>query len=178
MNVFDNITATKHVVAESSLLKSTLTGHILSLKAIADTDNGAIVARGALDVASADTTGASGEQVFAAKAYAAGDKPYLVLTTPIGYNSDRKYYNDECYFYNKKDEIMRAYELNVDDIFTVSADAISGSPVVGKYVSVGSTGLYTAAASAPSTGIVLQILEQVSYTNSKAYRLLVVKTGA
>ena len=39
-NVFDKITGTEHVVAESSLLKATVAGHIYSLEMIADTDNG------------------------------------------------------------------------------------------------------------------------------------------
>lgn len=177
MNVFDNISASKHVVAESSLIKATTTGHILNLEAIADTENGSIVARGAWV---SDATGTTGGQVFKAKAYAAGEKPYLVLTTPIGYNSDRKYYQDECYFYNAKGEIMRAYELTEDDIFTVSADAITAlatAPVVGNYVSV-DKGLYKEAASAGSSGFVGQIIEKVQYTNSVSYRIHVVKTGA
>lgn len=171
MNVFDEINATKHVVAESSLIKATTTGHIYSLKAITDTDNGSIVARG--DFVE--------EQVFKAKAYAAGEHPLFVLTPPIGYNSARRSYQDECYFYNKTGEVMRAYELSVGDIFTVSSDAItalSTAPVIGNYVSVATGGLYTEAASAGATGFVGQIIEKVTYTNSVSYRILVVKTGA
>ena len=168
-NVFDNITATKHVVAESSLIKATIAGHIYSLEAIADTDNGSIVSRGAwVD-----------NQVFKAAAYAAGKTPLLVLTPPIGYNSTRKEYLDEKYFYNAKGEIMRAYELVEGDIFTVSDDAITPlaeAPVVGNYVSVDS-GLYTEAASAGESGFVGQIIEKVNYTNSVSYRILVVSTG-
>ena len=170
MNVFDEINATKHVVAESSLIKATTTGHIYSLKAIADTDNGSIVARGDFEE----------EQVFKAKAYAAGEQPLFVLTPPIGYNSDRRSYQDECYFYNKTGETMRAYELCVGDIFTVSDNAItalSGAPVLKNYVSV-ENGLYKEAATAGTTGFVGQIIEKVNYTNSVSYRILVVKTGA
>lgn len=170
MNVFDEINATKHVVAESSLIKATTTGHIYSLKAITDTDNGSIVARGDFEE----------EQVFKAKAYAAGEQPLFVLTPPIGYNSDRRSYQDECYFYNKTGEVMRAYELSVGDIFTVSSDAItalSGAPVLKNYVSV-ENGLYKEAAAAGATGFVGQIIEKVTYTNSVSYRILVVKTGA
>lgn len=170
MNVFDEITATKHVVAESSLIKATSTGHIYSLEAITDTDNGSIVARGDWKEA----------QVFKAKAYAAGDAPLLVLTPAFGYNSDRRSYQNECYFYNKTGEIMRAYELSRDDIFTVSSDAITAlatEPVIGNYVSV-DNGLYKEANSAGATGFVGQIVEKVNYTNSVSYRILVVKTGA
>lgn len=171
MNVFDEINVAKHVVAESSLIKATSTGHIYSLRAIANTDNGSIVSRGAFEE----------EQIFKAKAYAAGEQPLFVLTPPIGYNSDRRSYQDECYFYNKTGEVMRAYELCEGDIFTVSSEAITAladAPVIGNYVSVATGGLYTEAANAGATGFVGQIIEKVNYTNSVSYRIFVVKTGA
>ena len=158
MNVFDNIQGVAHVVAESSRLKATTTGHIYDLEMIEDTDNGTIIAVGA------HVEG----QVFKAKTYAAGDKPYLVLTPPLAYNG-KKAWSDEKYFYNAKGEIARAYELHKDDIFTVSADAFTGSPEVGKYVDA----TYTVEESAPATGFVGEIIEEVTYTNSTSYRILV-----
>lgn len=170
MNVFDNIVGAKHVVAESSLLKATEVGHILSMKCQKDLDNGSIVTRGDWIEA----------QVYKTADYAAGKKPYLVLTPPIGYNSDRRSYQDECYFYNATGEVARCYELHVDDIFTVSVDAITPlatDPVVGNYVSVDG-GLYKEAAAAGTSGFVAQIVEKVNYTNSVSYRLHVVSLGA
>ena len=158
MYVFDNIQGVAHVVAESSRLKATTTGHIYDLEMIEDTDNGTIIAVGA------HVEG----QVFKAKTYAAGDKPYLVLTPPLAYNG-KKAWSDEKYFYNASGEIARAYELHKDDIFTVSADAFTGSPEVGKYVDA----TYTVAESAPATGFVGEIIEEVTYTNSTSYRILV-----
>ena len=158
MNVFDNIQGTAHVVAESSRLKATTAGHIYDLEMIENTDNGTIVAVGA------HVEG----QVFKAKAFANGDKPYLVLTPPLAYNG-KKAWSDEKYFYNAKGEIARAYELYKDDIFTVSADAFTGSPEVGKYVDA----TYTVKESAPATGFVGEIIEEVIYTNSTSYRILV-----
>ena len=158
MNVFDNIQGTAHVVAESSRLKATTTGHIYDLEMIENTDNGTIIAVGA------HVEG----QVFKAKTYAAGDTPYLVLTPPLAYNG-KKAWSDEKYFYNAKGEIARAYELHKDDIFTVSADAFTGSPEVGKYVDA----TYTVKESAPATGFVGEIIEEVTYTNSTSYRILV-----
>lgn len=169
MNVFDKIVGAKHVVAESSLLKATEVGHILSMKCQKDLDNGSIVTRGDWIEA----------QVYKTADYAAGKKPYLVLTPPIGYNSDRRSYQDECYFYNATGEVARCYELHVDDIFTVSSDAITAlatDPVVGNYVSV-EGGLYKEAASAGASGFVAQIVEKVNYTNSVSYRLHVVSLG-
>ena len=166
MNAYDNISVNKHVVAESSLLKATEVGHILSMKCAKDLNNGSIVTRGNFVE----------EQVFETADYAAGKKPYLVLTTPIGYNSDRKYYQDEQWFYNAQGEIARCYELHVDDVFTVSENAISGSPEVGKYVEVDGA-LYKAVAAAPQTGIVMRVIEQVNHTNGKAYRIHVESLG-
>ena len=158
MNVFDNIQGTAHVVCESSRLKATVSGHIYDLKMTEDMDNGTIVAIGKFVE----------EQVFEAKAYAAGATPYLLLTPPIAYNG-RKAWSDEKYFYNAKDEIARAYELHKDDIFTVSEDAFTGTPAVGKYVDA----TYAVADEAPATGFVGEIIEEVPYTNSTSYRILV-----
>ena len=158
-NVFDRVSGTAHVVAESSKLKATVAGHIVDLKMVADTDNGTIVAIG---------DHVEG-QVFKADTYAAGKAPYLVLTPPLAYNG-KKAWSDEKYFYNAQGEIARAYELHKDDIFTVSADAFTGSPAVGKYVD----STYTVAdATTNIHGFVGEIIEEVTYTNSTSYRILV-----
>ena len=165
MNVFDNIQGTAHVVAECSRLKATTAGHIYDLEMIEDTDNGSIVAIGALSDL--------GVQVFKAKAYAAGEKPYLVLTPPLAYNG-KKAWSDEKYFYNAQGEVARAYELHVGDIYTVSADAFTGSPAVGKYVD----STYTVAEATTNIhGFVGEIIEEVTYTNSTSYRILVRETN-
>ena len=158
-NVFDLVTGKAHIVAESSRLKATTVGHIYDLEMIDDTDNGTIVALGA------HVEG----QVYKAKAYANGDKPYFVLTPPLAYNG-KKSWSDEKYFYNAKGEIARAYELNTDDIFTVSEDAFTGTPAVGKFVDA----TYAIKESAPETGFAGEIIEEVNYTNSVSYRIRVV----
>lgn len=161
-NYFDNIqNVPEHVVAESSRLKATTAGHIYDLQMIEDTDNGTIVAIG---------DHIEG-QLFKAKEHTDGDKPYFILTPPLAYNG-KKVWSDEKYFYNAKDEVARAYELYVDDIYTVSANAFTGTPEVGKYVDAS----YTIAASA-GTGFVGQIIEEVNYTNSVSYRVRVVSLG-
>ena len=164
MNVFDNIKGAEHVVAESSRLKATTAGHIYDLRVAADTDNGTIVAVG---------DHIEG-QLFAAKAYAEGDKPYLILTPPLAYNG-KKAWSAEKYFYNAAGDTARAYELYVDDIYTVSAKAFVGTPAVGKYVDAG----HNIKESAPATGYVGVIVEEVAYNaESKSYRVRVVKLGA
>ena len=158
-NVFDLVKGTAHVVAESSRLKATGAGHIYDLEMIEDTDNGTIVALGA------HVEG----QLYKAKAYAEGDKPYFILTPPLAYNG-KKAWSDEKYFYNAKGEVARAYELYVDDMFTVSEDAFTGTPVVGKYVDA----TYAVKEAAPEAGFVGEIIEEVNYTNSVSYRIRVV----
>ena len=159
-NYFDNIkNVPVHAVAESSRLTATGAGHIYDLEMIEDTDNGSIVAVGE------HVEG----QLFKAKAYAAGEKPYLVLTTPIAYNG-RRGQSDEKYFYNAKGEIARAYELYVGDIYTISEDAFTGTPAVGKFVDA----TYTVAESA-GANYAGEIIEEVQYTNSVSYRVRVIK---
>ena len=162
-NVFDLVKGDAHVVAESSRLKATGVGHIYDLEMIENTDNGTIVALGA------HVEG----QVYKAKTYAAGDKPYFILTPPLAYNG-KKSWSDEKYFYNAKGEIARAYELHVDDIYTISEDAFTGTPAVGKYVDA----TYAIKDSAPASGFVGEIIEEVNYTNSVSYRIRVVALGA
>ena len=161
-NVFDLVKGDAHVVAESSRLKATIAGHIYDLEMIDDTDNGTIVALGA------HVEG----QVYKAKALGANDKPYLILTPPLAYNG-KKAWSDEKYFYNAKGEIARAYELHVDDIYTISADAFTGTPAVGKYVDA----TYAIKDAAPESGFVGEIIEEVNYTNSVSYRIRVVALG-
>jgi hypothetical protein len=162
-NVFDLVKGAEHVVAESSRLKATGAGHIYDFEMIEDTDNGTIVALGA------HVEG----QLYKAKAYAEGDKPYFILTPPLAYNG-KKAWSDEKYFYNAKGEAARAYELHVDDIFTISEDAFTGTPAVGKFVNA----TYTVADEAGTAGFVGEIIEEVNYTNSVSYRVRVVSLGA
>ena len=158
-NVFDLVKGDAHVVAESSRLKATGAGHIYDLEMIENTDNGTIVALGA------HVEG----QLYKAKAYAEGDKPYLILTPPLAYNG-KKAWSDEKYFYNAKGEVARGYELYVDDMYTLSEDAFTGTPAVGKFVDA----TYGVKEAAPESGFVGEIIEEVNYTNSVSYRIRVV----
>ena len=181
-NVFDKITGQSHIVAESSLLMATYGGAMIrDLIMDKDRDNGTVVGRSAVASTYKDV------QAFAAKDAVAGEPVYLLLNPPLGYNSDRKSYQEEKYFYNAKDEVVRAYELRAEDIFTVSANAITplatSGAVVGNYVTFDkTTGKYVEAAAAPTEAgdyiCLAQIIEVVNYHNSAAdsiaYRLLVV----
>lgn len=179
-NVFDKLTGAEHIVAESSLLHATYGGGMIKdLVMDKARDNGTCVGRSAV------TSTYKGVQAFTAKAAVAGEPVYLLITSPLGYNSDRKYYRDEKYFYNDKDEVARGYELKAEDIFTVSSNAVtplaSTGAVVGNYVYFDeTTGKYIEASAAPASGVcIAQIIEVVNHYNwgsgtTTAYRFIVV----
>ena len=157
-NVFDLATGAVHAVCESSRLKATTTGHIYDLKCHKALDNGAIVGVGA------HVEG----QVFNAKDYVAGDVACLILTPPFSYNG-KKFQSEEKFFYNAANEIARAYELHVGDIYTISAAGLTGTPVVGAFIDATNT----VAEDAAESGFVGEIIDEVAYSNGMAYRILV-----
>ena len=156
-NVYDLAAGAVHAVCESSRLKATTAGHIYDLKCHKALDNGAIVGVG---------THVEG-QVFNSKDYAAGDIACLVLTPPFAYNGN-KYQSEEKFFYNAEGEIARAYELHVGDIYTISAKGLTGAPAVGAHVDATNK-----AGESAGEGFDGVIIEEVTYSNGKAYRILV-----
>ena len=157
-NVYDLATAQTHAVCESSRLKATTAGHIYDLQCHKALDNGAIVGVGA------HVEG----QVFASKDYVAGDIACLILTPPFAYNGN-KYQSEEKFFYNAEGEVARAYELHVGDIYTISAKGLTGDPKRGAFINAAGV----AATEAGESGFVGEIIEEVAYSNGKAYRILV-----
>lgn len=156
-NVYDLATGAVHAVCESSRLKATTAGHIYDLKCHKALDNGSIVGVGA------HVEG----QVFNSKDYAAGDIACLILTAPFSYNGN-KYKSEEKFFYNEAGEVARAYELHVGDIYTISETGLASGAAVGKYIDAAG-----AVAESAGTGFAGEIIEEVAYSNGKAYRILV-----
>lgn len=154
-NVYDLVVGEVHAVCESSRLKATTAGHIYDLKCHKALDNGTIVGVGA------HVEG----QVFNSKDYAEGDVACLILTPPFAYNG-KKYQSEEKFFYNAEGEIARAYELHIGDIYTISAAGLTGQPVVGAHIGATNT-------VGSVNGFDGEIIEEVNYSNGKAYRILV-----
>ena len=139
---------TKHTVCESTKLKATIAGHIWNIKMAADADNGIIVGKGDYEApeyykeAAASATfagkiigkGSAGKYLVEVTAVGAGDA--LVLQVPLIYETYTTAMQHESNFYNKKDDIVRAYELYVGDVFAISEEGFTGTPEVGKTVSV------------------------------------------
>lgn len=160
---------TKHGVAESSLLKATQVGHHYNLvNTTTDIDNGSLAKIG--NYIAADK--------WQAAVPAVGDKVVLILTAPKIYEEYTKRMQEECNFYNAKGEVMRAYELQDTDRFTVTAECFGEDavPAVDSYVYVdGTTFKMTANATQPSMttyGFVGKIYEK---TTDGKYRIFVMK---
>lgn len=138
--------STKHAVAGSSKLKATIAGHIYNIKISTDLDNGSIVAKG--DYVSPevykdkDSTGFAAvilDQAANGNWYVEVTNPgdaLLILQVPLIYENYISQMQNESNFYNKKDDIVRAYELYVGDIFEISAEGISGEITKGATLSV------------------------------------------
>ena len=145
--------STKHGVAESTNIKATIVGNIWSVQAAADIDNGAIVARGDY-VAPEYYAEAAASGSFAGKIIekanngmwrvlvtAAADTDGLVLSVPLIYENWTTRMQEESNFFNKKDDLLRVYQLCVGDVFSVSAECFTTTPTdasIGKAVSVSS----------------------------------------
>ena len=121
-----------HGVAESTMLKATKVGHLYNLEADVDIDNGSVAKIGEY----------KRPDVWEAKVPAKEDKVVLILTAPKIYEEYEKKMQEEQYFYNAAGEIMRAYEIQDTDRFSVSEEALSADAVaqVGKYVVVDTKG--------------------------------------
>lgn len=136
--MYDN--TKRHIIAESSKLKATIAGHIFSVEADANIDNGRLVALG--DYA--------GDEYYEMKTPTAKDAVVLLLQVPLIYQEYTRLDQAEYNFTNAKGDIVRAYELVKGDIFTVTAGdgtdkfataygAFDKAPEVGKYVTVDAT---------------------------------------
>lgn len=145
----------KHAVAfPSKLLAQNGGKHIYNIKLATDTDNGNLVARG--EFIDLDLYEEAEAKNFAGviQKQAANGNWYVEVTNPgdallvymqafIAEDWTNKW-KKESNFYNAAEEVVRGYELAVGDVFEVSAEAFTGTPVAGKAVSVASKKLTVA----------------------------------
>ena len=142
----------KHAVAGSTRLTATKTvggDGIMDIRISLDLDNGSIIGKGALVAgqvyAMAAPTSFAGKIIDKAEngnwyvEVTEAENAYLVLQvpkTPIDYTNEMR---DENTFYNKQNDIVRAYPLFVGDVFELSAEGFDGTPVKNATVGVDST---------------------------------------
>ena len=135
----------KHATAlPNNVLAQEYGAHIFNIKLSSDTDNGNLVAAGdwvAYDVFAETTpTSFSGKVVQKMPngnylvLVDADTDALLVYQKPLTpYEQPREFTREEA-FYNKKDDIVRCYELRKWDRFEASALAFSEEPEVGATV--------------------------------------------
>ena len=165
MAIFTNATMSggTHNIAQSSLLKSTLSGHLWDCKVCSvdtsgstpvytpiEVDNGVMVKVG-------DFTG-DGLQERIATIAGVKDKVGFICSPAVIKDALTRAQADETNFYHKAGQLAKVYEVQGDeydpDIFGVSLSAFTaGSQAnveVGAYVILDGNGKYVAQASAPT----------------------------
>lgn len=156
-----------HIVAESTNILSTNFGggHIYSIEITEDMDNGLLVARDAYKE----------DEVWTAKAYAAGEEPLMLLNPPLLPMTELKGYNTEDRFYNVKGDRVRAYTLRAGDRITLSENAFDKAPVEKQYVTFDAAAKqYVVSDSATEGEFCAQVLTKIYRTNMVMYKIQVV----
>lgn len=166
----------KHIVAESTNLQATYDAkHIFNVRAGANIDNGKLVNLD--DMAWVDN------EYFTMVQPTSTSRVGLILSVPIGPDERPKAATYEHNFYNGKDEIMRVYDLLVGDKFTVSENGITAigtsTPLAkGQYIVADGYDLKAQAAKpASSVAFYGEIVDVITRTNGKFYKIFVRKNG-
>lgn len=123
-------------------VKSVYTGHIFSVRANQELENGFFVALGAIEDNNRD--------VHEMRTPTAGDKLYVVANPAIVYDNTRLGSNQERYYFMEEGEVVRAYELGERDVLSVSELGIDGDAVEGEYLVAGE-GLRLVPSATPAT---------------------------
>ena len=136
----------KYAVAGSSKLKATTAGHIFNIVVLDDIlENGTIIKKG--DYVAPETyKQAAGSTAFRGKVIeqaangnwyvevTAVEEDLLVLQTPVIYENYTTRMQHESNFFNVKDDVVRAYELHLHDIFELSKEGFKGEVTKGMEV--------------------------------------------
>lgn len=145
--------ANKHAVAGSTrLAATTATGGegIADIKITMDLDNGTIIGKGANiagQVYAMTAPTAFTGKILKDKAgngnwyveVTSATNAYLVLTTPITYYDYTTQMKAESTFFNEDGDIVRAYPLQINDVFELSAEGFDGTPAADATVTFDST---------------------------------------
>lgn len=157
---YGTINVTKHATCfPSKVAASAGSPHIYNITLTTDADNGNIIGRGGykhLDnyaeaacpagfAAVIREQASNGNWRVEVTAVPDGAEALLVYNSPIiPYESPREL-ADYANFYNAAGEVVKAYTLILGDMFEVSAEAFTGTPVAGKTLTVASKKLVVGA---------------------------------
>jgi len=160
-----------HIICESTNILSTNFGggHIYSIAIAEDMDNGLLVARA--EYANEEYE----DEVWNAKAYAAGDEALLLLNPPLLPMTELRGYATEDRFYNAAGDRVRAYTLRVGDRITLSENAFDAAPAVKQYVTYDAAAKKYVVGDAKTEGqFCAQVLTKIPRTNQMMYKIQVV----
>lgn len=139
-----------HAYCFPTKIASGQSGHILNIVLTADADNGSIVTTSADSYVSFDQyTEEAAPATYEAKIVdkAANGNFYVQVVEPADailicevvdnpYNNYDSRFKDSKLFYNSQGSVVRGYVLNKFDIYELSAEGFTGTPEVGKTVTV------------------------------------------
>lgn len=161
----DFLNFVKHAVAGSTKLSATRYGrHIFNIKVDQDMDNGTIVATGDLVAGTLDVYKAKASTGFAGivDGKAANGNFYVRVTAPgdavlllnpeLIYENWTSMCNHPSNYYNAKGSIVRGYQLEVNDVFELSAEGFTADVAVGNTVTVDATTMKLVPAAAAGEG--------------------------
>ena len=160
-----------HIICESTNILSTNFGggHIYSIAIAEDMDNGLLVARA--EYANEEYE----DEVWNAKAYAAGDEALLLLNPPLLPMTELRGYATEDRFYNAAGDRVRAYTLRLGDRITLSENAFDKAPAVKQYVTYDAAAKQYVVGDAKTDGqFCAQVLTKIPRTNQMMYKIQVV----
>lgn len=125
-------------------VKSVFTGHNFSIRTTEELENGFVVKLGDLEPENRDVHGM--------EAPAAGDSLVLIANPAIVYDNARRFSGDEVYYFMEEGEVVRGYELQKNDVFSITKLAIEGDAVVGEYLVAGAGTKLVPSATPAATG--------------------------
>ena len=160
-----------HIICESTNILSTNFGggHIYSIAIAEDMDNGLLVARA--EYANEEYE----DEVWMAKAYAAGDEALLLLNPPLLPMTELRGYATEDRFYNAAGDRVRAYTLRAGDRITLSENAFDVAPAAKQYVTFDAAAKKYVVSDAKTEGqFCAQVLTRIPRTNQVMYKIQVV----
>lgn len=174
-SVFETTFNNKHGVAESTLMGATFASmHFYNMESDVDLDNGSV---SVLDVENYKE-----DDVFMTAVPKVTDKIVLLLNPVKIYEDHMTQMQEECFYFCKKGERIRAYEVYDTDRFSLSVEAFKAEPTsevaVGKYVVVDGTGYkLDVVESKPESGygFIGKIIEQNA---NDTYEIFVIRNRA
>ena len=148
----------KHAVIRTDLMAGTdVRSELVSIKyATADIDNGNVLAVGDL---------ADGEREIymgaAPTATTSIDNIVIIATPEVRYETEKRNLTD---FYNEKGSICRGYRLHKNNNFSVTAEAIDGTPAKGSIIEL-------------QAGVKLKAVTSLTQGSTKVGEVIAVETA-